>query len=159
MHDLPNNLTLVRSISHYIDLILGASLHNKSSYKMTPQENEDIKRKVQELLDNGLVKESLSPCSIPTILNSKKDGGWCMCTDSKEINKITIRYKFTLPHIDDLMDFLIGLKYFSKIDLKSGYHKIRIREGDEWEIAFKTNSGLYEWLAMPFQLTNAPSTL
>ena len=87
------------------------------------------------MLDKGLVKESLSPCVVPTMLNPKKDRGWCMCTDSKAINKITIRHKLPLPLIYDLMDCLSGSK-FSKIDLKSGYHKIRIREGDEWEIAF-----------------------
>jgi hypothetical protein len=123
-----------------------------------PQENEEVKRQVQELLDKGLVRESLSLCAVPTVLSPKKDGGSRMCIESRVINKIMIKYKFPLPRMDDLMDYLSGAKYFSTIDLKRRYHQIHMREGDEWKTTLKTNEGLYEWIFMPFGLTNAPST-
>ena len=136
----------MRKISHHMDLIPRASFPNKATHRMTLVESEELNRQVNELFHKGLILEKLSQCVVLVVLAPKKNGEWRTCTNSRAINKITIKYRFPLPRMDDIMDCLSGAEHFTKIDLKSGYHQIRIEEGDEWKTTFKTREGLYKWL-------------
>jgi hypothetical protein len=137
---------------HEIQLQQDCLLPNIGMYKMSVMENTEIKKQIQELFDKGVILPSSSPCGSPIVLVPNKDGTWHMCVDFKALNKIAVKNSYPLPRIDDLLDQLKDGKYFTKLDLRSGYHQIKIAEGDTWKTAFKTKQGLFEWMVMSFGL-------
>ncbi|MCO5552192.1 hypothetical protein L7F22_005704 [Adiantum nelumboides] len=157
--DIPGELPPKRGDDdHAIELIPGSSPPNKPPYRVSQAQQEEIMGQVNELVEKGMVRPSSSPFCSPVLLVYKKDGTYRMCVDYRALNKITIKNRFPVPRIEDLFDKLQGSTYFSRIDLKSGYHQIRIVNKDILKTAFRTTFGLYEYLLMPFGLTNAPAT-
>ena len=124
---------------------------------MTPTELKELKVQMEEMVNKGFVRLSTSPWGAPVIFVNKKDGSMRLCIDYRELNKVTIRNKYPLPRIDDLFDQLQGAKVFSKIDLRSGYHQLRVHDEDVSKTAFRTRYGHFEFLVMQFGLTNAPA--
>ena len=154
--DLPG-LPPERETDFPIDLVPGTAPISLPPYRMAPAELKELKAQLQELVDGGFIRPSISPWGAPVLFVKKNDGTWRLCVDYRQLNKVTIRNKYPLPQIDDLFDQLQGAKVFSKINLRSGYHQLRIRESDIPKTAFRTRYGHYEFLVMSFGLTNAPA--
>ncbi|MCO5546674.1 hypothetical protein L7F22_000109 [Adiantum nelumboides] len=158
--DIPRELPPKRGDDeHAIELIPGSSPPNKPPYRVSQAQQEEIMRQINELDEKGMVRPSSSPFCSPVLFVHKKDGTYRMCVDYRALNKIILKNKFHVPRIEDFFDKLQGLTYFSRIDLKSGYHQIRIVDEDILKNTFCTTFGLYEYLVMPFGLTNAPPTV
>uniref|UniRef100_A0A2N9I7U4 RNA-directed DNA polymerase n=1 Tax=Fagus sylvatica TaxID=28930 RepID=A0A2N9I7U4_FAGSY len=154
--DLPG-LPPDREVEFSIDLVPGTAPISKAPYRMAPAELKELKGQLEELLDKGFIRPSASPWGAPVLFVKKKDGSMRLCIDYRELNRVTIKNKYPLPRIDDLFDQLQGAQVFSKIDLRSGYHQLKIKSEDIPKTAFRTRYGHYEFLVMPFGLTNAPA--
>ena len=147
-----------RSVEFVIELAPGTAPISKRPYRMPPNELVELKKQIGELEEKGFIRPSISPWGCPALFVKKKDGSLRMCVDYRPLNEVTIKNKYPLPRIDDLFDQLTGATVFSKIDLRLGYHQIKIRAGDIPKTAFTTRYGLYEYTVLPFGLTNAPAS-
>ncbi|GJW98122.1 reverse transcriptase domain-containing protein [Tanacetum coccineum] len=152
--DLPG-LPPVRQVEFQIDLIPRATLVAQAPYRLAPSEMQELSNQLQELADRGFIRPSTSPWGAPVLFVKKKDGSFRMCIDYRELNKLTVKNRYPLPRIDDLFDQLQGSSVYSKIDLRSGYHQLRVRNEDIPKTAFRTRYIHYEFQVMPFGLTNA----
>ncbi|GJU40629.1 putative reverse transcriptase domain-containing protein [Tanacetum coccineum] len=154
--DLPG-LPPSRQVKFRIELVSGATPVARAPYRLAPSELKELSDQLKELLEKGFIRPSSSPWGAPVLFVKKKDGSFRMCIDYRELNKLTVKNRYPLPRIDDLFDQLQGSSIYSKIDLRSGYHQLRIREEDIPITAFRTRYGHYEFQVMPFGLTNAPA--
>ena len=136
----------------------GAVPPNKPPYRLSPKEHEELQAQIDDLLAQGHIRPSQSPYGAPVLFVPKKDGRWRMCIDYRALNKQTIRDRYPLPRIDDLLDRLGRAQHFSTLDLASGYHQIAVKTSDIPKTAFRTQRGHFEFLVMPFGVTNAPAT-
>ncbi|GJR10501.1 putative reverse transcriptase domain-containing protein [Tanacetum coccineum] len=152
-----SGLPPTRQVEFQIDLIPGVAPVARAPYRLAPSEMKELSDQLQELSDKGFIRPSSSPWGAPVLFVKKKDGSFRMCIDYRELNKLTVKNRYPLPRIDDLFDQLQGSSVYSKIDLRSGYHQLRVREEDIPKTAFRTRYGHYEFQVMPFGLTNAPA--
>ncbi|GJZ57091.1 putative reverse transcriptase domain-containing protein [Tanacetum coccineum] len=152
-----SGLPPTRKVEFQMDLVPGAAPVARAPYRLAPSEIKELSEQLKELSDKGFIRPSSSPWGAPVLFVKKKDGSFRMCIDYRELNKLTMKNRYPLPRIDDLFDQLQGSSVYSKIDLRSGYHQLRVRKEDIPKTAFRTRYGHYEFQVMPFGLTNAPA--
>jgi hypothetical protein len=145
-----------REVEFSIDLVPGTKPVSMAPYRMSAAELAELKKQLEDLLDKKFVRPSVSPWGVPILLVKKKDGSMRLCIDYRQLNKVTIKNRYPLPRIDDLIDQLVGARVFSKIDLRSGYHQIKVKDEDMQKTAFRTRYGHYKFKVMPFSVTYAP---
>ena len=146
-----------RAIEFVIELIPGTKPISIPPYRMAPAELKEMKAQLEELLSKGYIRPSTSPWGAPVLFVKKKDGSLRLCIDYRQLNRAKIRNQYPLPYIDELFDQLHGSWVYSKIDLRSGYHQLKVRENDVSKTAFRTRYSHYKFLVMPFGFTNAPA--
>jgi hypothetical protein len=146
-----------REVEFVIDLLPGIAPISKRPYRMSVEELKELKKQLTELQEAGYIRPSSSPWGAPVLIVQKKDGSQRMCVDYRSLNDVTIKNKYPLPRIEDLFDQMRGVRVFSKIDLRLGYHQMKIRPSDILKTTFSTRYGLYEFMVMSFGLTNAPT--
>ena len=155
---LPSGLPPARACDHQINLEPGSGPPHSPIYPLSGVQLAELRTQLEELLERGFIRPSTSPFGAPILFVPKKDGGWRLCIDYRALNRVTVRNQHPLPRIDEMFEQLHGSVVFSKLDLASGYHQIRMHEDSVVKTAFKTRYGHYEFLVMPFGLTNAPAT-
>ena len=156
--ELTKKLPPRRDIDHKIELLPGTFAPAQSPYRMAPKELVELRKQLNELLDDGLIRSSKAPYGAPFLFQKKQDRTMRMCVDYRALNKATIKNKYSIPLVQNLMDKLSKACWFIKIDLRTGYGNIRIVEGDEPKTTCVTRYESYEFLVMPFGLTNVPTT-